>query len=312
MVLLKRKSVLAAKIETTPGTAETLANADGAFNIYNPEIQGEIEVEEREGQGGFNYLPGVPGLRSGTVTFRSDVWWDGTSTHPLWATTLLPACGWVNSSGTYNPTTEAPGSNVKTVTIALNVDGRKKTLAGAVGAFQLVCPTGKMAYFDWTFTGVWQGAADEALLTPTYPTDSPIRYSSATSTFNSNSMSNVSQVTFDSGNEITLREDASTAAGFTYGVITNRKPVITADPESKLVATRDDYGDWLSATEGEFSVLLDGTSTSTIEIQALKAQIMNAQAGERNNLQTESLTFNCNKNGANTDQELQFIFTPTV
>jgi hypothetical protein len=39
MPFLKRKRVLAAKIEGTIGTAEVLAAADAAFNIYDPMIQ---------------------------------------------------------------------------------------------------------------------------------------------------------------------------------------------------------------------------------------------------------------------------------
>lgn len=311
MPLLSRKRVFAAKTETTPGTAESLTGSDGAFNVYDATLQATIEVEKREGQGSFDMLAGVPGSRLGTMTFRTDLWWDGTATMPSWASTLLPACGWVDSSGTFNPTTEVPGSNVKTLTMALYEDGLKKSIAGAMGTFRVVCPAGKMAFIEWTFTGVWQAVTDSSLLSPTYPTDSPIRYASATSQYNSVDLC-VENVTFDAGNTLTPKECASTAAGFDYVLVTNRTPTITCNPEAALVATSDVYGDWLSASEAEFTVLLDGPSTSTLELQALKAQIVNAQEGDRNGIQTDELTFDCNRNGATADQSLQFIFTETV
>ena len=160
MVMLKRRRVMAAKTEVTPGTAVSLANADGAFNAYDVMIQATIDVEEREAQGAFNRLSGVPGARTGTVTFRTDLGWDGTATLPTWATILLPACGWVNSAGTLTPRSEAPGTNVKTLTLGVYEDGVLKTLAGAAGTFVLNCPTGKMAFIEWTFTGVWQDVPD--------------------------------------------------------------------------------------------------------------------------------------------------------
>ena len=102
MTMLKRKRVFAAKIEATPGTAESLTNTEGAFNAYNVMAQATIAMEEREGQGGFNYLSAVPGAYGGTLSFRTDLGWDGTSTEPTWASVLLPACGWVDTSGTFD------------------------------------------------------------------------------------------------------------------------------------------------------------------------------------------------------------------
>ena len=61
MPLLKRRRVLAAKVEATSGTAETLTSAEGAFNAYDVMIQPEIDKEPREIQGSFGSLAAVPG-----------------------------------------------------------------------------------------------------------------------------------------------------------------------------------------------------------------------------------------------------------
>jgi len=311
MPLLKRKRVIAAAVETTIGTAETLAGSDAAFNAYDVMIQPNVEFEQRPGQSSFDQLAGVVGPYSGTATFKTDLGWDGAATLPTWASVLLPACGWVDTSNTFNPTSEAPGSNVKTLTIGAYIDGVRKLLAGCMGTFQLVCPTGKMAYIEWTFQGVWQTATDVSLLSPTYPTASPLRYSSATTTYDSVALC-VENVTFDAGNNVIMRPCAGTAAGFVSALVTDRAPTITADPEATLVATQDRYGDLLSNAEAEFTVTLDGPSTSTIEIVAAKAQYTNVQEADRNGMVTDALTFQCNKNGTTADQSLQIVFTPTA
>lgn len=307
MTLLKRKRVLAAKVETAIGTAESLTASEGAFNAYNLMIQPQITNEQREGQGAFNHLASVPGARRGVATFRTDLGWDGTTTLPTWATVLLPACGFVESSQVFTPRSEAPGSNVKTLTIGDYVDGVFKSIAGAVGDFQLVMPSGRMAYIDWTFTGVWQAPTDVALIAPTYPTASPIRFADATMTYNSVAQK-VESTTLAAGNEVILREDPSTAAGFISGLITNRAPRVTANPEAVLVATQDRFGAWIAATESALAFTLKGPSDSTITISCPKAQINNDQEGDRGRMVTDEIEWTCNKNGTTNDEEVSITF----
>lgn len=316
MPLLKRKRVLAAKVEGTIGTAESLTASEGAFNAYDVMIQPTIDVEQREAQAAFNYLSGVPGARMGTATFRTDLGWDGTATMPTWASVLLPGCGVVETSQVYNPTTEAPGDNVKTLTIGCYIDGKLRTIAGAVGNVTFNFPSGRMAFAEWEFQGVYASAdTDTAIVAPTYPTASPLRFASATATFNSVDLT-VENASINLGNEMVMREDASTSAGYVSGIVTNRQPRITCNPESVLVATQDRITSWFDATESAFSLVINGpapvTSTSTITFSAAKAQIINDQEGDRNRIVTDELEFSCNKNGTTNDQELQITFAEST
>ena len=312
MPLLMKNTLIAAAIETTAGTAETLANGDAAYNAYDISWNLGLSVETREAQGGMGKLPGVPGVTPVTISFKTDMGYDGSATEQDWAAVLLPGCGWVESSNTYNPSSEPPGSNVKTLTIGCYYNGKRFLAAGCVGTFKVVCPTGKMTYMEWTFQGVFQSDADASILTPTYPAPSErLVYKSATTVFNSVNLC-VSNLTFDAGNEIYLLECGNNAAGLKHGIIVDRNPTATADPESVLVATDDRYGDWIAGTEAELSVTLDGPSTSTLEISAPKAQITSLGQGDRSKVYVDNLTWSCNKNGATADQEIQFIFTPTA
>lgn len=313
MPLLRRKAVFAAKVETTPGTAETLTATEGVFNARDFEIQPSVAMTRREGQGGFNYLPSIPEGMMGTCRIIHDLAYDGTNV-PTWASVLLPACGWVDSGGVFSPKTEAPGSNVKTLTIGHYKDGKRSLLSGAMGTFRIVLPTGKVAYIEFTFTGKYStDETDTAIITPTYPTTIPLRFAAGALTWNSVALC-TSNLEVDAGNSVVMREcvNASDRSGFITALVTDRAPVITADPESVLVATQDRDAKWLTSTPEALSVTLNGTGTSTLVIAAPEAQLENKQQGNRNNIQTDDLTWLATANASTPDTELTITFNATA
>lgn len=309
MPLLRRRAVFAAKVETTAGTAETLAGADGVFNARDFSIQPSVGMTRREGQGGFNYLPGMPEGMQGTCTIVHDLAYDGT-TLPAWASVLLPACGFVDTAGVFSPVSQGPGSGgVKTLTIGHYKDGKRSLLSGAMGTFTITCPTGKVAFITFTFTGKYStNETDTAILAPTYPTTIPLRFAAGALTFNSVALC-TSSLTVDAGNSVIMREcvNATDRSGFVSALVTNRAPIITADPESTLVATQDRDALWLESTPQAFSATIDGVSNSTVVIAAPKAQLENKQQGNRNDLMTDDLTWLCSA-GSAVDTELTITF----
>lgn len=311
MTQLKRKRVLAAKIETTPGTAETLTGSEASFNAYNIIAQQEIEMESREAQGGFGPHTSLAAGRKGRITFSVDASWDGTATEPSWADTFLPACGWVKSGQVFTPRTEVPGANVKTITIAIYQDGVRKILAGAAGTFQMVCATGKTAVFNFDFMGIWRPPTDETILAPTYPTALGLRYASSTTTYNSVALC-LENLTLDSGNTITLKECATNVYGYDYALVTNRTITVTGNPESKLVATQDRFGLHIASTEAALTWNLDGPTNAVLTMAAPKAQIVDIKEGDRNGLVIDDITWQCNRNASAIDEEASITFTAAV
>ena len=308
MPLLRRKSVFAAKVESTPGTAETITSAEGAYNARDVIIQPSVAVTRREGQGGFNYLAGIPEGMMGTGTIVHDLAYDGTSI-PTWASVLLPACGWVDTAGTFSPVSSGPGSGgVKTVTLGHYKDGKRALLSGAMGTFTITCPTGKVAFITFTFTGKYStNETDTAIIAPTYPTTLPMRFSPGVLTWNSVDLC-TSTVTVDSGNSVIMREcvDVANRTGYKSAIVTNRVPVITADPESELVATQDREAKWLTSVPEAFSMRV-GVALASIVIAAPKAQLENKQQGNRNDMMTDDLTWLCTA-GSAVDTELTIAF----
>ena len=305
--MLTKLAVLAAKIETTIGTAIAVTAADAAFNAYDVKISADIPFKRREAQGSFDSLTGTLGAYSGKCTFKIDVEWSGTGI-PAWASTFLPACGYVASSQVYTPRSENPGTNVKTLTMAAYKDGVVKQIVGAMGTFKIVAKSGDIVTFEFEFTGVWTGNTDAALLDPTLPTPNALRFASSTITNNAVAQC-VEQVSFDAGNKVILRECPSTAAGYISALITDREPKITINPEAQLVADEDRYGDWLSGTERAFSCAIDGPTDSAMTLAAPKAQYMKVEDGDRNGIAIDDIELMCNYNAGTKDEDVSLTFT---
>jgi len=309
MPLLRRKAVFAAKVETTVGTAESLTGAEGVYNARDFEIQPTVTMTRREGQGGFNYLPGMPEGIMGTCKIVHDLTYNGTDI-PTWASVLLPACGWVDAAGTFSPITQEPGGagGVKTITIGHYKDGKRSLLSGAMGTWKIVAPTGKTAYIEFTFTGKYSSnETDTAIIAPTYPSVLPLRVAAGALTFNSVALC-TSSVEVDSGNSVIMREcvNATDRSGYVSAIVTNRAPVITADPESVLVATQDRDALWLTSSPQAFSFRI-GASGSSITIAAPKAQLENKQQGNRSDMLVDNLTWLATA-GSSVDTELTIAF----
>lgn len=306
-MLLLKKAVLGGKIESTIGTAEALAAADCTINAYNVVINPETEVEQREGQGGFGKLASIPGARRGRATFSVDLAYDG-STVPAWASTYLPACGLVLSTATYKPKTEIPGSNVKTATIAAFIDGVRRQIYGAVGNARFILPTGRMGRIEFDFQGVYSDESDVAIPSSiNYVNTLPLRVSGGATSWASTSIC-LESATIDLGNVITARECSTSAAGIDSFVITDRNIRVTGNPESKLIATQNRYGQFRDATEGILSFTIAGPTTSTVVFSMPKAQIVAKPMGDRNGIMIDQLEWQANKNVDTADEELSLTF----
>lgn len=309
MPLLRRKRVLAAKIETTVGTAISLGTADAAFNVFNTVFQDSTEYLRREGQSSFASIGGSIGARMGTVTFETDLLTKVT-THPEWALAFLPACGYVATSNVYTPRTEAPGSNVKTLTIGGFQDGVYKQLSGCMGNGVWTFESGKPGRIAWTFSGVWTDPTDVAIIAPTYPTTQPVRFVSSALAVGSYAPK-ISTLTFDMGNQVVMREDSSTASGYRSAIITGRQPTITIDPESELIATLPWFTDFANRTQRAISWALSESNLG-VSFSAPACQLQTPQEGNRNDLETHEVTFECNRSAAAGDDEMSITFDVTA
>jgi hypothetical protein len=295
-MLLTRKRVLAAAIETTVGTAETLDANDAAYNVFDAEITPNIAMTPRTQQGGFGNLEATPEGYGASITFKTELTGDGAGGVPGWADVFFPACGWVKTGSTFAPVASAPGTNgVKTATIGVYKDGRLERARGCAGSFKVMFPTGRAAMIEWTFTGVFMAVSDAAILAPTYPTELPLRAANATFTIGGSWTPCIENLEIDAGNSVILRECQSPAdaSGYLSAMVSDRLPTGTLNPESSLVATQDNFGNWTSRTEEALSYsITDGTDT--VVFSSSNYQITNIQPGDRGGNQVDTISFQLN------------------
>ena len=313
--LLRRRSVVAAKQESEVGTAETLAASDGAFNAFDADIQPNIDFQEREGQSALSPLTGMPNARGGQVTFAVELHGSGSpgSPVPAWATTLLPACGMYDDSDVFkfdSRPPEASGSNTKTLTIGVYRDGLLKRLAGAMGTFVMRFTAGQIVRLEFTFTGTWVTPIDSALIAPNYPSQTPARCASSALTLDAWSPT-WQELTVDIGNEVVLREDASKAAAYHSAVIVGRRVTGTINPESPLLATKDNYSDWLDLTQRAMALPVGSGSANgnQIDLAAPAWQITNIQEADRNGILAQDISFQLNRSADAGDDELTITWS---
>lgn len=302
MALLTSRRIIGAKIEATAGTAETLTNSE-SWVTFDPVIQADADFTPRVTQG--KHIPGITGLRAGTCTFKVELLGDGAGGVPSWADCFLPACGWVKSTATFTPRLEDIGSNVKTLTIAVYENGLRKMLRGAVGTFKIIQESGMRILFDFTFRGAFQTVADATILTNTPSSQKPLRFANVT--WGSYDPGCIQSLEIDAGNEIVLREcpSNSDSTGYATGLITGRRIVGKMNPEAKLVASDDVFGEWFSGAEENLIWDVEN-STDKVTFTAPKAQRFNVQEGDRGGLQINEIDFQCNQSSGN--DELSILF----
>ena len=308
MPLLNRVSVLAAKIETTIGDPIAVTASDATFTIFDAQLQPNIDFQERSGQGGMSPLPGVPGARGATITFATELKGDGAAGVPAWASTFLPACGYVASGNTFSPASEAAGTNVKTLTIARYVNGLRESISGAMGTFKIMLPAGRVAMIEFTFTGLWITPTDATILAPTYNTIAPLRFASSTITLGGSAITPVESIEIDAGNTVILREDGATLSGYHSALVTTRRVTGSMTPETPLVAAKDWWGVWTGRTEAAFSVIV-GSANNQVSLAAPKLQVTNLQEAERNQMHAIPIEFQCNRSSAIGNDELSILFS---
>lgn len=283
MTMLPQRAVVAAKEETTEGTAETLAAADG-FLAFNPKFTPGIEMNERDPvRPSLSPMKSLPGSRSAQISF--DVELVGVlgspGVAPFWGK-LMKACGFsetivASTSVTYEPASES----IPSMTLGYWMDGKKHLLWGARGNVVLKLESGKPGMLSFEFSGADWSEVDEALLAGvTYESTLPPIFMDAGFQIDSWSAI-INLLEINANNNIALRKDANSASGNISAAITNRKPSLRFDPENVLVATFDFLGKWRSGSLPSMVSSFGSSSGNAFAVNAPKVQFINISQDER-------------------------------
>lgn len=295
MFLVNRLDALVAKQEATAGDIETLIASDGAYNVFNARIVESTSYIARTQQGTVNMLAGTPGPRIGTATFRVEIAGSGsTGGVPLWATTFLPACGLLNSAGTF--TRSAVVASQKTVSIAKWTNGVRQMLVGAMGNVVFNFNAGSLNYADFAFTGKYYSETDTTQLDPTEPTvAAPTGW--ATGTYNSIDI-NGPTMSLDVGAQLAPIEGKNDPvnSGYIRWSVANYLAKFNCEPYATDLATIDFRGDFVARNQRALSIIIGSSSNNTVTFAGTNAQVTGGPGfGDRAGLATRQV--GCDVNG---------------
>jgi len=304
--VLDRLRVMGIKFEATPGTAESLADADGAFYVLNPKIVQDAKEDHREKEGSLGEWPLVTGAPTGTATFSMEMF--GGAANPAWALACLAGCGMGYNGSKFILTALAPdavGSTSKSLTIGLYQNGRVLKIYGAMGNAVFHFVSGERVVVDYTFKGKWAAPADATILAPTWTTATPLKWANSSLSLGGYAPK-IAKLDLDLQNEVYLRPDANHAdlSGIAHAMITKRLPQIKMDPEAVLIATKDLYAEWKAGTEtGSAVTWVARAGADDATFSGTKGMWVGPNPGERSGLLTDEVTMQLNAD------DLEITFT---
>ncbi len=308
MVMLKRKQVILAKVETTYGVDVTPAAADDAILAINPEIKEVREVIERNiNVSTLSNKPAIEGKRSAELTFQVEIKGSGTAGTAPRLGALLEACSMERTndpgvSDTYTPVS----SSQESVTIYVYIDGRRHILTGARGSFKITATAGAICMLDFTFKGIYNAATTTSMVTAIYDAPVPPTCKSAAFSYNSKTTLCAKMAEIDLANTIAQRDCMNEASGVGGFEITERKPTMTFDVEAQLETSYDFRGDMMS-TPREVSFEIGSTEGNTCTITVPKYNVTNIEYADAEGILIEKLSGECSIDSG--DDELEIVFT---
>ncbi|MEM6260159.1 MAG: phage tail tube protein [Planctomycetota bacterium] len=281
MPLNLKHSMLAIEAESTPGTAETLVDADATFHVFNLTLPSfDFNVPELERQGTMDMVSAEAGMITGTISFEVPL--------QYFIVDLAPALG-LSVSATTLWAPDSDSSNWGTVTAGYYLDGRLHRLSGCMGNAVWRFAVGQVPVLAVTLSGVYVPPGAAAVLAGSIPEWSGSgmpTFKGDTLTIDGNDQC-ASELTFDLGNTVEPIEKASAAYGVSRFWIGNRKPTGTINPLAELLATYNNWTDIVSGDEVAISCVYDTTRTLSIP----KANLFELNLGERGTKAAELLGF---------------------
>lgn len=305
------KTIVAAKIEGTEGTAETLAAADADLLAFEPTFTPGVGIYERgELNASLSPYEIIPGSRMATITFKVNLRGSGAAGTAPKLGKYLKACGFGETIVASTSVTYAPISTAfPTLTMSIYKDGSRKQIRGARGTVTYSGKAGEPGVLSFSFQGVYDGVTDVTILTGTgiETTNFPVLLSAALTIASYAAI--ISTISLDMGIQIEMRPDPNKAEGYVSCAYNGRKPVGSFDPEETLVATHDWYGRFIAGTSGILTFHYGATAGNIITFSAPKTQYTNITESSRNGIAALDVPFALSRSAAAGDDEISVAFT---
>jgi hypothetical protein len=297
--------VLAGKLESTPGSAETIADADFNVRVWEPTV-GALDVPmdmdpSKYSTGDFGLGEAIPGPTSATVSFNCKAVNSSGLLAPNW-TKFMNGCGvsGVVASGTWGSglalfpskylAEQSMTLGVYELERGVNPSGVQFEFAGAMGNATISTEgTGKPYVVGFEFTGGLNDITDvveadiPVLTSP--ETTIPDRFLNGSGTIDGEVVC-ISTMEFNLGNTISPVQCVGAESGYGKFAITAMDPSITINP---TLMRQSDFAFWDNFTQGTIQALVIETEQFRLEIP--RAQITSASIQDDDGIVRTSLTY---------------------
>ena len=162
-------------------------------------------------------------------------------------------------------------------------NGRRHTAHSCRGNVQLVASAiGQPMIANWRFMGIINDIADAALMSnPAYENIVAPPFIGVGTTIGGTTPQCFNNISIDMGNNVQLRECATSATGYSTGRIGSRRVTMSINPLGALVATTDPWSDLFDGTTRAFHFDIGETAGNIVEVDAVRAQTTGITVGER-------------------------------
>lgn len=294
MSMFVKKSILLAKAETTFGTDPTPAEALDSLVVADLEIKETLAPVERNVHWAYlGQIPSLGGERYAEVSFKLDLYGSGAINVAPRVGALLKACGLAETvqsgtSVTYTPTS----SNISSCTLYIWKDGRRHVVSGCRGTGKLTYDAGKFATMEFTMNGTYNLPTVVANPTCTFESTAkkPPVCLSSNFTYNSKTTLITKSVELDFGNTLAKKVSLSAASGITGFEITERKPMVTIDPEAQVETSYFFRSDWLGAATRALSVVATRAAGNIITLNVPYYNMTKIEYADREGILVEKIT----------------------
>lgn len=311
-----QRGIMAAKLESVAGVRETLAGAN-AFMAYNPKFDPDHKPNKRDPQRPtFSQVPQVPGLRSGKLSFGTDlVGAAAAGTAPFWGA-LAKAAALGETIEALTSVTYAPASaTIPHITLARYIidedDSSRAKISAIYGArlnLKYTLEVGKPALLNWEGTGYEFDETDGDMPTNIpAPTVLPPKVLEIVITLDSTALA-FAKLEIDLANKISLITNPANASGYSPAKYAGREPKLTIDPLAVRSSIKDFMGLWRNASQVAFSIVLGTVAGNTHTLTAAKCQITDIKEQSRDNYLAQQFTVALNMNTSG-DDEFSHVIT---
>lgn len=311
--LLHRLVTFAIEIESTPGTPETLVDADGGMVVSEIEYVPNIEQVPRDFlTGDFSPFASQPGKRSGQFRFVTEMKGSGTAGTVPTLDKALRACGFGETpipatSNTYNPiSTSIPHATIAVWRTDASGNSTRELISGAQGNVIISITVGGFVRMEFDFLGRFETIADDTPINPTLDVAKPPLVLGIPFTIGGYS-AKPNTITINMQNQIIPPVDMSHASGHGPSQFTGRTPIINADIQAVRITDKDYFSSLVNGTEEAMVLGPVGTvAGNRFTITAPKLQVTGLPGGERDQGRIFNMSGQFNRNSGEDEVSLLF------